>query len=118
MKDIKDTVKSKGGIIVKEAKDLFDKYMIQCKNGHTFELHSNDISMGQWCDQCVDVFDTILNSLNIPFKKDVKIGKFEYPFSINMNERNFVIFDTKDNRPKLTTNARDNGFNVIIIDEF
>tara|TARA_Y100000592_G_scaffold58947_1_gene92314 strand:- start:1830 stop:3068 length:1239 start_codon:yes stop_codon:yes gene_type:complete len=118
MKDIKDTVKSKGGIIVKEAKDLFDKYMIQCKNGHTFELYLNDISMGQWCDQCLDVLDTILNTLNIPFKKDVKIGKFQYPFSINMNERNYVIFDTKDNRPKLTTNAKENGFNVIIIDDY
>ena len=42
----KEIIESKGGNILKDAEDVFDEIQIECKNGHSFKLLSNDIVMG------------------------------------------------------------------------
>lgn len=116
----KDIIESKGGVILKDSEDVFDEIQIRCKNGHIFSKLSNDIFMGEWCSECVEDtrLDSMLSALQLPFVKNQMVGKYEYEYAIITKTRKFVIFDNIDNRNKLCQNARENEFNVIIIDDF
>lgn len=116
----KDIIQSKGGTILKDSEDVFDEIQIKCKNGHIFSKLSNDIFMGEWCEECVEDtrLDSMLSALQLPFVKNQTIGKFEYRYAIITKTRKFVIFDDIDNRSKLCQNARENEFCVIIIEDY
>lgn len=116
----KDIIQSKGGTILKDSEDVFDEIQIKCKNGHIFSKLSNDIFMGEWCEECVEDtrLDSMLSALQLPFVKNQTIGKFEYRYAIITKTRKFVIFDDIDNPSKLCQNARENEFCVIIIEDY
>ena len=116
----KAIIESKGGTILKDSEDVFDEIQIKCKNGHIFSKLSNDIFMGEWCDECVEDtrLDSMLSALQLPFVKNQMVGKFEYQYAIITKTRKFVIFDDVDNRTKLCQNARENEFCVIIIEDY
>ena len=116
----RDIIESKGGTILKESEDVFDEIMIKCKNGHTFNKLSNDIFMGEWCEHCTEDtrLDDKLSALQLPFVKNHSVGRYEYQYVITTKTRKFVIFDNKENRTKLCSNAVENEYNVIIIDDY
>ena len=116
----KEIIESKGGSILKEAEDVFDELQVRCKNGHTFSKLSNDIFMGEWCGECTEDtrLDDKLSALQLPFVKNHKVGRYEYQYAIITKTRKFVIFDDVENRNKLCSNAKENEFNVIIIDDY
>ena len=116
----KDIIEGKGGTIIKDSEDIFDEIQIRCKNGHIFSKLSNDIFMGEWCDECVDDtrLDSMLSALQLPFVKNHNISKFEYQYAIITKTRKFVIFDNIENRNKMCQNAKENGFNIIIIEDY
>ena len=116
----KEVIESKGGLILKEAEDVFDEILVKCKNGHTFKLLSNDIVMGEWCKECTEDtrLDDKLMSLQLPFVKNHTVGKYEYQYAIITKTRKYVIFDNTINRDKLCSNARQSDFNIIIIDDY
>ena len=113
-----EIINANGGFVLVPAKDIFDEMTIKCKNGHTFKSLANDIEFGQWCPECdeKDSIHQVLQSLNMEFEENVTVGKQEYKYVIN-GARRFVIFTVKDNRQKLISNAHDNQFNVIIVDD-
>ena len=115
-----EIIESKGGVIIKDAEDVFDEITIKCRNGHIFSMLSNDIYMGEWCKECGtdDGIDEILEGLKLPFMKNKRIGKYEYNYVIEMKARQFVIFDNKENRHKLSQNATSCSYNIIIIDDY
>ena len=116
----KEIIESKGGIILKDAEDVFDEIQIKCKCGTIFSMLSNDIVMGEWCKECDEDtrLDDILNSLQLPYTKNQKIGKYEYQYTITTKTRNYVIFDNKVNRDKMCSNARQHEYNIVIIDDY
>jgi DNA invertase Pin-like site-specific DNA recombinase len=116
----KEIIESKGGTILKDAEDVFDDILLKCKNGHSFNLLSNDIVMGEWCKECTEDtrLDDKLTELRLPFVKNHCVGKYEYQYAIITKTRKFVIFDNETNRDKLCSNARSNEFNIIIIDDY
>ena len=93
----KEIIESKGGTILKDAEDVFDDILLRCKNGHSFNLLSNDIVMGEWCKECTEDtrLDDKLTELQLPFVKNHCVGKYEYQYAIITKTRKFVIFDNK-----------------------
>lgn len=116
----KEIIESKGGTILKDAEDVFDEIQIKCKCGNIFSMLSNDIVMGEWCKDCKEDtrLDDTLTSLQLPYVKNHKVGKYEYQYVIITKTRKYVIFDDETNRDKLCSNARQNEFNIIIINDY
>ncbi len=116
----KEIIESKGGTILKDAEDVFDEISIKCNCGSIFNMLSNDIIMGEWCKDCNEDtrLDDKLSSLQLPFVKSHRVGKYEYQYAIITKTRKYVIFDNISNRDKLCSNARQNEFNIIIIDDY
>lgn len=116
----KEIIESKGGTIIKEAEDVFDEISLKCKNAHTFSLLSNDIVMGEWCKECGEDtrLDDKLTALQLPYIKNHRVGRYEYQYAIITKTRKYVIFDNVENRDKLYSNAHQNGFNIIIVDDY
>ena len=101
----KDIIESKGGTIIKDSEDVFDEIVVECKNGHRFSLLSNDIVMGEWCKECGEDtrLDDILKSLQLPYVKNHRVGKYEYQYSITTKTRKYVIFDNEVNNLAFST---------------
>ena len=111
-----DVIERKGGVLIKKASNVFEKNIIKCSRNHQFEILTNDINLGKWCDKCIDVVDNILTNLSIKFNKNQKIGNFEYPYVIS-GERNFLILLDLPNREDMIQNGKKNNYNIIIIDD-
>ena len=111
-----DTIERKGGTLIKKATNVFEKNIIKCSKNHHFEILTNDINLGKWCDKCIDILDNILINLSIQYKKDEKIGSFVYPYVIS-GERNFLILTSVKDREDMVQNGKENKYNIIIIDD-
>lgn len=108
-------IEEKKGKLVLRAPDVFSENTIVCSNNHTFKALENDIILGKWCHLCSDRVETILNELSIAFIKNKKIGRFSYSYCVTGN-RNFVIFSDLNSRMDMISNASENKFKCIIID--
>lgn len=127
----KDIIENKGGVVIKPSNDMFTSIKIKCKRGHLFDKLPNDIIMGEWCDQCDNLktdddandFNTNLGyklvALNIAFTENKRIGKCVYQYVVELTDRKFVIFKDEDHRnsKELCTNAKSNGYNIIIVED-
>lgn len=108
-------IEEKKGKIIEKALDIFSENTISCQNGHIFKALQNDILLGKWCEECTDKIETILTELTIQFKRNVKLGNFNYNYHIS-GGRNFVIFGDITSRIDMINNAKENGFNSIVVD--
>ena len=109
-------VEEKKGKIIERGTDIFSENVLECQNGHIFNLLENDIILGKWCDLCTDKIETILKELNISFQKNKKIETFLYQYYIS-GARNFVIFSDIASRKDMIDNAKKHKFNSIVVDD-
>tara|TARA_R110001592_G_scaffold18816_5_gene77653 strand:+ start:4914 stop:6146 length:1233 start_codon:yes stop_codon:yes gene_type:complete len=109
-------VEEKKGKIIERGIDIFSENVLECQNGHSFNLLENDIILGKWCDLCTEKIETILKELNISFQKNKKIETFLYQYYIS-GARNFVIFSDIASRKDMIDNAKKHNFNSIVVDD-
>lgn len=108
-------VLEKGGKVLHKGETVFDKSIIECKLGHRFEVLSNDLQLGKWCEICNVEIPNILRTLNIPFQENVEMFKMMYDFVISTG-RNFVILVSRELREDKISAAEENGYKTIVVD--
>ena len=109
-------IEKKEGKILREAKSVFEKNLIQCKKNHKFEILTNDINLGKWCPECENIIENILENLSIEFEKDKNLGEYKYPF-VTKGERKFIILTEQKDRNDMVAKGKEEGYNIIIIDD-
>jgi len=108
-------VDEKNGEIIKVAENIFEQHQLICKEGHFFNLYTNDILNGEWCDRCKDdskddsIIGKILKQLSIPYEYREIIGEIECDYVIKEG-RKFIILIEPDDDIEIQ------GYNRIIID--
>ena len=112
---MEEIVSERGGKIISKGETIFDKNVLECKNRHRFEILSNDLQLGKWCENCNVEIPNILRSLNIDFEENVEMFKMMYDFVISTG-RNFVILVSKDLREDKILVAEENGYKTIVVD--
>lgn len=87
-----EIISENGGKIIKQSSDIFTKHSLECNQGHAFELYTNDILDGQWCQQCEKrSISKILDQLNVPYqykenKYIIEQGKTKIMILINPSQ--------------------------------
>jgi DNA invertase Pin-like site-specific DNA recombinase len=117
MELVKEKIEEKEGKIIKESFDVFEPFVLECKNSHSFSLYSNDILSGKWCQKCTDIVIQILTQLQIDFEKNKKIGNLEYPYVIT-GKRNFVFITSEKEKQNQIDNAKKNNYHIIVLLDF
>lgn len=99
--DWEKIVEEKNGEVVEKGESVFDQHRLICEQGHFFNLYTNDILSGEWCEKCQkekeksdkpddSIVGEILKELSIPYEYREVIGEIECDYIINKG-RKFII---------------------------
>ncbi len=94
-------VEEKNGEVIEKGESVFDQHRLICSEGHFFNLYTNDILSGEWCEECRKVdqksnkpddskVGDILKELSIPYEYREVISEIECDYIINKG-RKFII---------------------------